>query len=679
MKLEDMNGNLMSNSSFKSLNGSKSSLNGFKGNGDQSFRSVIDHLPVKLVEKQLIRCIRENQICIIVGETGSGKSTQIPQIVLDAGMVAQTSSGENENEKEDMIVVTQPRRLAAKALAHRVAFERKTQVGQEVGYRFRFENLTSKKTRIVYATDGILMNEAISDPFLKKYGMIIIDEAHERSLSTDMLMSLLQILLRKPSGRTAPMKVIVMSATMEADKFSKFFDNAKIFAVEGRSYETKLFYLPSPCLDADRSVSMCVDCVLQLHNTEPLDHGFLVFLPGVEEISSAVRMTQEAARGQNLKLLPLALYSTLPSAKQNLIYQTPSARKVIYSTNIAETSVTIPGIRIVIDSGKVKQKEYLAHRKIETLKVVNISKAQAMQRAGRAGREAPGKCYRLYSNAEYNKMKSSSTPEILRTNLCSFLLTFYKLGMKNFSKLHYVDNIPKDYLTAAVKELLKMNLIRKADGGGYECTEDGQTVSAFPIDPMFGKILLKASENGCLQEAITIVAFLSSDPVFTNESNSDEKFSDARSKFNKNEGDHAKLLSVYSFFKTCSKEKRNSDELYKFGLNYTRLTAVKNVRKQLVSLCQTAGLKDGSCGTDLTSLRRSLAEALPYNVCVRDTDVKGYRLLSDTTTVCKIHPSSCLARNWPQYIVFTSLIETNACYARDVTIIEKEWVDDKLL
>jgi len=436
-------------------------------------------------------------------------------------------------------------------------------------------------------------------------------------------------------------------------------------------------------LNEDRGVSLAVDCVFQLHKTEPPEDGFLVFLPGVDEILAAVRMTTEKSRASGLKMIVLPLYSSLPTTKQNLIYTVNSkVRKVVYSTNIAETSVTIPGIRVVIDSGKVKQKEYLPIRKVELLKVVNISKAQAIQRAGRAGREAPGKCYRLYSEAEYDKMAATPTPEIMRTNLCSLLLTYFVLGMRKHKKLPYVDHPPAEQVTRGVKELVKMKLVKKtSEPGCFECTEEGTMVAKFPIDPMYGKILLRAAANGCLEEAITVVAFLSSDPVFTNDSNADDRYNEARKKFDKNEGDHVRMIMIYRFFKETRKNKKNGlkEDLHKFGLNEGRLMTVQNVRKQIHQLCMMLKLSDGSCGTDFTPLRKSLAEALPYNVSTRDPEGKCYRLITDPTVTCKIHPSSCLARRQPNCIVFTTLIETNACYARDVTVIDRDWVQEDSL
>ena len=247
------------------------------------------------------------------------------------------------------------------------------------------------------------------------------------------------------------------------------------------------------------------------------------------------------------------------------------------------------------------------------------------------------------------------------------LLTYFVLGMRKHKKLPYVDHPPAEQVTRGVKELLKMKLIRKtSEPGCYECTEEGTMVAKFPIDPMYGKILLRAAANGCLEEAITIVAFLSSDPVFTNDNNADDRYNEARKKFDKNEGDHVRMIMIYRFFKETRKNKKNGlkEDLHKFGLNEGRLLTVQNVRKQIHQLCMLLKLSDGSCGTDFTPLRKSLAEALPYNVCIRDPETKCYRLATDPTVTCKIHPSSCLARRQPHCIVFTTLIETNACYAR---------------
>uniref|UniRef100_A0A914YWZ1 RNA helicase n=1 Tax=Panagrolaimus superbus TaxID=310955 RepID=A0A914YWZ1_9BILA len=681
MRLEVMNGGKAGNSvttASASNSSNISKLNGFNNkqfDGIKLDKDFIANLPVRLVEDEVLKVIKENEVCIIIGETGSGKSTQIPQICLDAGLHKCPTTG-----VEKKIIVTQPRRIAASALAKRVASERNVKTGTEVGFKFRFENVTSNETKLIYATDGILLADAMKDPFLTDYSMVIIDEAHERGLSSDTLLMILKILNRKKEkiGNELSLRIVIMSATVEAEKFSKFFNNAKIFAIEGRTYETKLFYLSRPNLQEGNMVSMCVDCVLQLDKEEPVEHDFLVFLPGFEEINSAVKLTAQRSKEKGLTLIAFPLYASLSLARQAQIYQKQSKlRKVIYATNIAETSITIPGIRVVIDSGKVRQKEFVHDLKYDKLVTVNVSQAQAMQRAGRAGRENAGKCYRLYSLEEYNKMLKMPVPEVLRSNLTSVILTFLKIGMKQTKSMSWLDSPSKDKIMAAMRQLKEYDLITKLPDKGYACSERGNIVSEFPIDPVLCLLLFKAEKNRCLVEAITILAFLSSDPVFTNDSGDleDKKADEARRKFSCNEGDLARMLSIYSFYKSFKKNKNTSlkGDLHRYGLNEVRLGTVFKVRKQINTLCLNLQLKMESCGQDLLPLRKSVAEAWPYNLCLFDPEINGYRLASDKKTICKVHPTSCLAGVRAHAIVFSSMMETTERYAKDVTLVDPSW------
>uniref|UniRef100_A0AC35EYD7 RNA helicase n=1 Tax=Panagrolaimus sp. PS1159 TaxID=55785 RepID=A0AC35EYD7_9BILA len=642
---------------------------GKDGNSD-----FIANLPVRLVEDEVLKVIKENEVCILIGETGSGKSTQIPQICLDASLHRCEKTG-----VEKKIIVTQPRRIAASALAKRVSSERQVKCGTEVGFKFRFENNTTDETKIIYATDGIVLTDAMKDPLLSDYSMVIIDEAHERTVQTDTLLMILHILNKKREaigkkekelgGKEASLRIVIMSATVEAEKFSKYFNNAKIFAIEGRTYETKLFYLSRPNLQEGNMVSMCVDCVLQLDKEEPVEHDFLVFLPGMEEINSAVKLTYQRSKEKGLTLIAFPLYASLSLARQAQIYQKQSKlRKVIYATNIAETSITIPGIRIVIDSGKVRQKEHVHDLKYDKLVTVNVSQAQAMQRAGRAGREASGKCYRLYSQEEYNKMLKMPVPEVLRSNLAST------------KSMAWIDSPSQDKVMAALRQLKQYDLITKLPSSqkGFTCSKHGSIVADFPVDPVLCLLLFKAEKHHCLVEGITVLAFLSSDPVFTNDSmdSEDKRMDEVRKKFSCNEGDHARMLAIYSFYKSVKKNRTTSlkDDLHRYGLNEARLATVFKVRKQINNLCTSLGLKMESCGQDVTPLRKAIAEAWPFNVCLYDPEVNAYRLASDKKCLCKIHPTSSLAGLRAHAIVFSSMMETTERYAKDVTLIDPSWI-----
>ena len=380
-------------------------------------------LPVWEHKQPFFDIISKNQVMVLVGETGSGKTTQMPQFMLEYLM--------DQNTSKKLIGCTQPRRVAAMSVAKRVADEMDVVLGEEVGYNIRFEDVSSARTLLKYLTDGMLLREAMNDPLLEKYGAIILDEAHERTLSTDVLFGLLKEVLKQRKD----LKLIVMSATLDAGKFQNYFDNAPLLSVPGRLHSVEIFYTPEPERDyLEAAIRTCI----QIHLCEkPGD--ILIFLTGEEEIEDACRKLMKEAQNfgpevGELKCLPI--YSTLPPAQQQKIFEPappprysggPPGRKVIVATNIAETSLTIDGIVYVIDPGFAKQKVYNPRIRVESLLVSPISKASAQQRAGRAGRTQPGKCFRLYTEKAFKKeLQPQTYPEILRSNLGSVVLQLKK-------------------------------------------------------------------------------------------------------------------------------------------------------------------------------------------------------------------------------------------------------------
>eukprot|EP01119_Soliformovum_irregulare_P005784 TRINITY_DN1752_c0_g2_i1.p1 TRINITY_DN1752_c0_g2~~TRINITY_DN1752_c0_g2_i1.p1 ORF type:complete len:419 (-),score=110.75 TRINITY_DN1752_c0_g2_i1:916-2172(-) len=377
-------------------------------------------LPVWEQKDDFLRLVRNNQVIVLVGETGSGKTTQIPQFMI------------SEVRGKQQIGCTQPRRVAAMSVSKRVADEMDVPLGEEVGYSIRFEDVSGPKTILKYLTDGMLLREAMNDPLLERYGVLILDEAHERTLSTDVLFGLLKEVLKKRPD----MKLIVMSATLEAEKFQEYFDNAPLMKVPGRMHTVEIFYTP----EAERDyLEAAIRTTLQIHSCEP-PGDILVFLTGEEEIEDACRrIAREAEKlvEEAGPLIALPLYSTLPSHLQQKIFEPapparrqggPPGRKVVVSTNIAETSLTIDGIVYVIDPGFAKQKVYNPRIRVESLLVSPISQASAQQRSGRAGRTRPGKCFRLYTEKAFKKELIPQTyPEILRSNLGSVVLQLKKI------------------------------------------------------------------------------------------------------------------------------------------------------------------------------------------------------------------------------------------------------------
>uniref|UniRef100_H2YMB1 RNA helicase n=1 Tax=Ciona savignyi TaxID=51511 RepID=H2YMB1_CIOSA len=444
----------------------------------QSIDEVRKSLPTFAYRQDLLNAIEEHQVIIIEGETGSGKTTQIPQYLYESGYC----------KGEMKVGCTQPRRVAAMSVAARVAEEMGVKVGAEAGYCIRFEDCTSERTRIKYMTDGMLLREFLTEPDLKGYSVIMIDEAHERTLHTDILFGLVKDIARfRPD-----LKLLISSATLDAEKFSTFFDDAPIFRIPGRRFPVDIYYTKAP--EADY-LDACVVSVFQIHLTQP-PGDVLIFLTGQEEIETCCEMMQEKARalGSRIReLLILPIYANLPSDMQSKIFEPtpPGARKVVVATNIAETSLTIDGIVYVIDPGFCKQNNYNARTGMESLVVVPCSKQSANQRTGRAGRVGPGKCFRLYTAWAYmNELEDSTTPEIQRTNLANVVLLLKSLGINDLIHFDFMDPPPHETLVLALEQLYALGALNHLG----ELTKLGRRMAEFPADPMLSKTIL-ASEK----------------------------------------------------------------------------------------------------------------------------------------------------------------------------------------
>ncbi|CAI4225988.1 unnamed protein product [Auanema sp. JU1783] len=625
-------------------------------------------LPIDDVEQQIIEILTESESSIIIGETGSGKSTQIPQLCARAGLLS-----------EGRVGITQPRRVAAISLAHRVAEEVGSTVGEKVGYHVRFEKMYNDNTEICYMTDGILLREAMQDPYLSEYSVILIDEAHERSLHTDIMLSVLRICQRQRKEKGAnPLKIVIMSATMQADLFSKYFNNAPIYVIKGRTFSVDVYHANSIDPKSADYVYNAIICIKDIHATEPLTDDVLVFLTGREEIEMAARKLRELNMELTNKLFPVPLFAALTGAAQMKAFKPApeGQRKVVLATNIAETSLTIPGIKIVVDSGKVKSRSFTAKTKIDVLKVHDISQAQAVQRSGRAGREAPGKCYRLYPESHYDQMEATSIPEILRSNLSAVILELLSMGLKRPRNLKWIEPPSEDSILAAEKELLALGAI-KLHKKITKLTEEGRKMSRFPLDPEQAKVLLYAAELDCLEEALSVVSMMSIESVFEFDcKGTPEEIERARNRFTTNEGDHLTFLNVYQAF---SQEKRkNKGKLKEWCsanfLSLKNLTTAAKIRKQLREICSGEKLQVKSCGANRDKLRQALACGLFMNVCEYNRQDDRYKLIIRPATTIKIHPASTLSRSKPTHIVFSDLVKTTDLYARSITIIDSEWV-----
>ncbi|EFP12658.1 hypothetical protein CRE_29724 [Caenorhabditis remanei] len=655
-------------------------------------------LPIDVVEQQLMYELASQETLIVIGETGSGKSTQVPQLCVRAGIA-----------EKGAIAVTEPRRVAAVSLAARVAVEMGTDIGGVVGYHVRFENATTHKTKIEYMTDGIVLRKALVSPLLDKYSTVIIDEAHERSLHSDVLMCILKKCQEQRRESKNPLRLIIMSATLQADKFQAYFDNAKVVLVAGRTFPIEVFHV-NPKINKSFSstdyVYNTVICVKHVHLNEPKGHDILVFLTGSEEIEAVAHQLAELNGSLPASadfILPVPLYAALRPEKQKEAFRkTPQgARKVIISTNIAETSVTIPGIRVVIDSGKVKSKRFEATNRIDVLKVHNVSKAQAKQRAGRAGRDAPGKCYRLYSREDFHKFETENMPEILRCNLSATFLELMKLGMKNPHRLQLLDPPEPENIDAALLELTSLGAIKPitSDRNKFILTDMGNSFCMYPLPPDHARVLFQAQKEGCIMEAIKIIAAMQTDALFSGGSDSkiDLDVERIRRRFETREGDHITLLKLVlltnNFFDQLnskteadarynksnkSLEREYNEAIRKFCndnmINEQHLKTASMIEDQLKEIAVEQNVPFSTCGADFTKIRKSIAVGMFLNSCEYDRQEDRYRLMINPAITLNIHPSSCLSRSKPAYIVFSELMKTNDLYALQVTLIDADWV-----
>ncbi|RXM30870.1 Pre-mRNA-splicing factor ATP-dependent RNA helicase DHX15 [Acipenser ruthenus] len=581
-------------------------------------------LPVWEYKERFNDILVKHQSFVLVGETGSGKTTQIPQWCVD---MVRSLPGPKRG-----VACTQPRRVAAMSVAQRVADEMDVMLGQEVGYSIRFEDCSSAKTILKYMTDGMLLREAMNDPLLERYGVIILDEAHERTLATDILMGVLKEVVRQRSD----LKVIVMSATLDAGKFQVYFDNCPLLTIPGRTHPVEIFYTPEPERDY---LEAAIRTVIQIHMCEEEEGDVLLFLTGQEEIDEACKRIKReiddlGPEVGDIKIIPL--YSTLPPQQQQRIFEPPPpkkasgaiGRKVVVSTNIAETSLTIDGVVFVIDPGFAKQKVYNPRIRVESLLVTAISKASAQQRAGRAGRTRPGKCFRLYTEKAYKtEMQDNTYPEILRSNLGSVVLQLKKLGIDDLVHFDFMDPPAPETLMRAL-ELLNYLAALNDDG---DLTELGSMMAEFPLDPQLAKMVIASCEFNCSNEILSITAMLS---------------------------DHESVQWCYDNF-----------------INYRSLMSADNVRQQLSRIMDRFNLPRRS--TEFTSrdyyinIRRALVTG--FFMQIAHLERTGHYLTVKDNQVVQLHPSTVLDHK-PEWVLYNEFVLTTKNYIRTCTDIKPEWL-----
>ncbi|KAG1698522.1 Pre-mRNA-splicing factor ATP-dependent RNA helicase DHX16 [Nymphon striatum] len=615
-----------------------------------SMKETRESLPIFPFREDLLQAINDHQVLIIEGETGSGKTTQIPQFLYEAGY---TKGGRK-------IGCTQPRRVAAMSVSARVAEEMEVKLGNEVGYSIRFEDCTSERTELKYMTDGMLLREFLNEADLASYSVIIVDEAHERTLHTDILFGLVKDVAKFRSD----LKLLISSATLDAEKFSEFFDDAPVFRIPGRRFPVDIYYTKAP--EADY-LDACVVSVLQIHITQP-DGDVLVFLTGQEEIETCQELLQERSRrlGSKIKELIIApIYANLPSDMQAKIFEPtpPGARKVILATNIAETSLTINGIIYVLDPGFCKQNSYNARTGMESLVVTPISKASANQRAGRAGRVAAGKCFRLYTAWAYkNELEDNIIPEIQRVNLGNVVLLLKSLGINDLLHFDFLDPPPHETLVLALEQLYALGALNHMG----ELTKLGRRMAEFPVDPMMSKMIIEAEKYKCTEEILSISAMLSvNNSIFYRPKDKIIETILACSPG----GDHLTLLNVYKQWHETS---FSTQWCFENFIQHRSMKRARDVREQLEGLMDRVEIALISNPGETVNIRKAVTSGYFYHTA-RLSKSGQYKSVKHQQTVM-IHPNSSMFEELPRYVIYHELVFTTKEYMRQTVEIESSWL-----
>lgn len=626
-------------------------------------------LPIHSNQTPILYSIESYPINIIIGQTGCGKSTQLTQFLYQAGWCTQ-------NQK---IACTQPRRVAVINLAQRVAEEMGEGLGDLVGYTVRFEDLSSPtRTKIKYLTDGVLFREVLMDPLLSSYSVIIIDEAHERSTYTDLLLGVLKkIQLIRPE-----LRIIICSATIDAQHFKDYFnynptlnlqeDKCNIISLEGRMYPVEIVYKDQPVEDY---LSAVVSTAMEIHLTQPKG-DILIFLTGREEIDEVCsRLLEESDRlpSLGLKLRSIPFHAGLSPEEQLYAFESPRSdvRKIVVATNVAEASVTIDGIVYVIDSGLVKVRMYNPLKEMDVLTVVPISKASAIQRSGRAGRTKAGKCFRLYTEPTFQSLEAQSSPEICRIELSKMILELKALGIKNVVRgFEFVDSPNHLLIERGLEFLVALGAL---DLQGDLTEEFGLKMAEMPIDPMMAKILLNSEKFSCSEEILTIAAMTSVQNVFMIGGEYDVQGELHRRKFTVTEGDHLTYLNVYNAFITVGRS--TAKWCQKYRLNFKALSRAISIRSQLKQYLKKFSIRLVSTDDQL-KIRMCLMSGYFRNLA-RFNEDGSYSSVRDGT-VLHVHPSSVMFNRKPEtgWVIFHEVMETKKRFIRDLTVIEADWLPE---
>ncbi|MFH7598206.1 ATP-dependent RNA helicase HrpA [Streptomyces racemochromogenes] len=621
-----------------------------------------ENLPVSQKKDEIAEAIRDHQVVIVAGETGSGKTTQIPKICMELGRGVR-----------GMIGHTQPRRIAARTVAERIAEELKSEIGQTVGWKVRFtDQVNPDATFVKLMTDGILLAEIQTDRELRAYDTIIIDEAHERSLNIDFLLGYLaQLLPKRPD-----LKVVITSATIDPERFSRHFGDAPIVEVSGRTYPVEVRYRPlleedSEESDRDQITAIC-DAVDELQGEGPGD--ILVFLSGEREI----RDTADALIKKKLRFTEvLPLYARLSHAEQHRVFQPHTGRRIVLATNVAETSLTVPGIKYVIDPGTARISRYSHRTKVQRLPIERISQASANQRKGRCGRTSDGICIRLYSEDDFNARPEFTDAEILRTNLASVILQMTAAGLGEIEKFPFIDPPDHRNIRDGVQLLQELGALDPAEKDPKKrLTPMGRQLSQLPVDPRLARMVVEADKNNCVREVMVIAAALSIQDPRERPSDKQTQADQNHARFKDETSDFLSFLNMWRYVREQQKERGSSSfrrMCKQEYLNFLRIREWQDIYAQLRSVAKTMGIHVNEADAAETNIHISLLAGLLSHIGLKDTDKNEY--LGARSAKFAIFPGSALFKKQPKFLMSAELVETSRLWARVNAKVEPEWVE----
>lgn len=612
-------------------------------------------LPVSQRREEILKLIEKHQIVVIAGETGSGKTTQIPKMCLELG-----------RGRKGLIGHTQPRRIAARAVANRLAEELQTELGDIVGYKVRFNDQVSERSMVKLMTDGILLAEIQNDWLLRQYDTLIIDEAHERSLNNDFILGYLkQVLKKRPD-----LKLIITSATIDVERFSQHFGNAPIIEVSGRTYPVELRYRPVIERDDQDEMQAIIDAVHELQKEGRGD--ILIFLNGEREIRDTAQML-EKENLRHTEILPL--FARLSTQEQNRIFHPSGLNRIVLATNVAETSLTVPGIKYVIDPGTARISRYSYRTKVQRLPIEAISQASANQRKGRCGRVSEGICIRLYSEDDFNARPMFTDPEILRTNLASVILQMTALGLADIEEFPFIDAPDSRNIKDGIRLLDELQAF-KGQGNYQRLSDIGRQLANLPVDPRLGRMIVSAASNNALREVMIIVAGISIQDPRERPQEKQQASDEKHARFKDKGSDFVAYLNLWNYVQEQQKALTNNQfrrlcrQEY---LNYLRIREWQDIYQQLRLAVREMGLGINSQEAGRDQIHQSLLSGLLSHVGMKESEKHSY--LGARNAHFAIFPNSSLFKKQPKWCMVTELVETSKLWGRTVAEIDIEWVE----